>query len=39
MEEYHKKYKESIEDNAEFWRKQAEELLDWTQPFTMVHTG
>jgi hypothetical protein len=39
MKKYHAKYKESMEDNAEFWRKQALELLHWTEPFTMVHTG
>lgn len=39
MGQYEEKYKESIDDNAEFWRKRALEMIHWSKPFTTIHTG
>ena len=36
-EEYQALYKESIENNADFWKKQALEVLDWNHEFKHVN--
>lgn len=35
IEEYERLYRESIDDNEAFWRKQADRI-DWFEPFTTV---
>ena len=35
-EKYASMYQESIDNNAEFWQKQANQRLDWIKPFSTV---
>jgi Acetyl-coenzyme A synthetase N-terminus len=37
--EYRRRYKESIEDPQTFWRKEAQQYLDWFTPFQQVKSG
>ena len=39
MSAYEKKYAQSIDDPAAFWKTQAEEQLDWIEPFKTVCEG
>ena len=39
IDEYHKLYKESIEDPGKFWGKLARDLLTWERDFQTVHSG
>ena len=39
MSAYEKKYAQSIADPAAFWKTQAEEQLDWIEPFKTVCEG
>jgi len=39
LEQYQKKYKESIENPNKFWGELARELITWHKPFTHVKAG
>ncbi|CAO1604483.1 acetyl-coenzyme A synthetase 2 [Xanthoria calcicola] len=39
MDEYHKLYKESIQDPDKFWGQMARDLLSWERDFQTVHAG
>ncbi|KXS17871.1 acetyl CoA synthetase [Gonapodya prolifera JEL478] len=39
LDEYRKRYKQSIEDGDVFWDKAAKSTLKWTIPFTTIRSG
>lgn len=38
-EEYHRKYRQSIDNPSEFWAAQAQQYLSWFAPFQSVTSG